>query len=232
MSVCGLKSFIGIKNMTQLTLVIGNKNYSSWSLRPWLAMKQFGLEFNEIRIPLYNNEDFSLKIRQYSPSGKVPVLLHEQQTVWDSLAICEYLAETFPTLQWWPKDKAARALARSISAEMHSGFQNLRQNMPMNCRTKYPGKGLVSGVQQDIDRITSIWQESRQKFGDGGNLLFGNFTIADAFFAPVVLRFVTYDVQLDPISRSYVEAALALPAMQEWINSAKSETEIISKYEF
>ncbi|MDZ7995612.1 MAG: glutathione S-transferase family protein [Nostoc sp. EfeVER01] len=218
--------------MTQLTLVIGNKNYSSWSLRPWLAMKQFGLEFNEIRIPLYNHPDYSLKIRQYSSSGKVPVLLHDKQTVWDSLAICEYLAETFPTLQWWPKDKAARALARSISAEMHSGFQNLRQNMPMNCRTKYPGKGLEPGVQQDIDRITTIWQESRQKFGTTGNLLFGNFTIADAFFAPVVLRFITYDVELDHVSRNYVESVLALPAMQEWINAAKNETEIIPQNEF
>ncbi|MHC5742169.1 MAG: glutathione S-transferase family protein [Nostoc sp.] len=218
--------------MTQLTLVIGNKNYSSWSLRPWLAMKQFGLEFNEIRIPLYNDPDCSSKIRQYSSSGKVPVLLHDTQRVWDSLAICEYLAETFPTLQWWPKDKAARALARSVSAEMHSGFQNLRQNMPMNCRTKYPGKGLEPGVQQDIDRITSIWQESRQKFGTGGNFLFGNFTIADAFFAPVVLRFIAYDVQLDTISRNYVESVLALPAMQEWINAAKNETEVIPQYEF
>lgn len=232
MCLCGLNNFIGIKNMTQLTLVIGNKNYSSWSLRPWLAMKQFGLEFNEIRIPLYNDPDCSLKIRQYSSSGKVPVLLHDKQTVWDSLAICEYLAETFPTLQWWPEDKAARALARSISAEMHSGFQNLRQNMPMNCRTKYPGKGLEPGVQQDIDRIISIWQESRQKFGAGGNFLFGNFTIADAFFAPVVLRFIAYDVQLDTVSINYVELVLELAAMQEWINAAKNETEVIPQYEF
>ncbi|QSJ19286.1 glutathione S-transferase family protein [Nostoc sp. UHCC 0702] len=217
--------------MTQLTLVIGNKNYSSWSLRPWLAMKQLGLQFQEIRIPLYIPESSS-QIQQYSPSRKVPVLLHDTQTVWDSLAICEYLAETFPTLHWWPEDKAARAFARSISAEMHSGFQNLRQNMPMNCRTKYPGKGLVSGVQQDIDRITSIWQESRQKFGGGGNLLFGKFTIADAFFAPVVLRFVAYDVQLNADSRDYVETVLALPAMQEWIKAAQSETEILSQYEF
>ncbi|RCJ39229.1 glutathione S-transferase [Nostoc minutum NIES-26] len=215
--------------MTQLTLVIGNKNYSSWSLRPWLAMKQFGLQFQEIHIPLYT-PDYSPKIRQYSPSGKVPVLLHETQTVWDSLAICEYLAETFPTLHWWPEDKPARAFARSISAEMHSGFQNLRQNMPMNCRTKYPGKDLASGVQQDIDRITAIWQESRQNFGLGGNLLFGNFTIADAFFAPVVIRFRAYDVQLDAVSRDYVETVLALPAMQEWIKAAQNETEILSQY--
>jgi glutathione S-transferase len=217
--------------MTELTLVIGNKNYSSWSLRPWLAMKQFGLEFNEIRIPLYSS-DSSSKVRQYSSSGKVPVLLDDTLTIWDSLAICEYLAETFPTLQWWPEDKAARAFARCITAEMHSGFNNLRNNMPMNCRTKCPGKGLALGVQQDIDRITHIWRESRQKFGATGSFLFGDFTIADAFFAPVVLRFITYDVQLDAVSRDYVTAVVALTAMQEWINAAKIETEIISQSEF
>lgn len=217
--------------MTQLTLVIGNKNYSSWSLRPWLAMKQFGLQFNEIRIPLYT-DDYLSKIQQYSPSGKIPVLLHNHQTVWDSLAICEYLAEEFPHLHWWPEDRAARASARSISAEMHSGFQNLRQNMSMNCRNKYPGKGLVAGVQQDIDRITNIWQNARQKFGAGGEFLFGNFTISDAFFAPVVLRFLAYDVQLDAISRKYLEAVLALPTLQEWINAAKIETEVLPQFEY
>lgn len=209
--------------MPRLTLVIGSKNYSSWSLRPWLVMKESGLEFNEILIPLYTPESSS-KIRQYSPSGKVPVLLHETQTVWDSFAICEYLAEAFPNKHLWPEDKAARAFARSISAEMHSGFANLRENMPMNCRAKYPGKGLAPGVQQDIDRITSIWQYSRHNFGVGGNFLFGNFTIADAFFAPVVLRFVTYDVQLDAISQNYLKAVLALSAMQEWLKAAENET--------
>ncbi|MBD2691518.1 glutathione S-transferase family protein [Anabaena catenula] len=217
--------------MTQLTLVIGNKNYSSWSLRPWLVMKHFNLPFQEIRIPLYTPDSLS-QLQQYSPSGKVPVLLHDNETVWDSLAICEYLAETFPHLHCWPEDKSTRTLARSISAEMHSGFQTLRQNMSMNCRTKYPGKGLVSGVQQDIDRITDIWQECRQKFSVGGDFLFGNFTIADAMFAPIALRFVTYDVQIDPVSRDYVEAILSLPAIQEWITAAKSETEVISKFEF
>jgi glutathione S-transferase len=217
--------------MAQLTLVIGNKNYSSWSLRPWLAMKQFGLQFDEICIPLYKPETFS-QIRQYSPSGKVPVLLHNNQVVWDSLAICEYLVEEFPNINWWSKNKSARAVARSISAEMHSGFQNLRQNMPMNCRAKLPGKGMALGVQKDIDRITNIWRECRQIFGAGGNMLFGDFTIADAMFAPVVLRFVTYDVQLDDISQDYVEAILALPPMQEWITAAKDEAEIIPIYEF
>jgi glutathione S-transferase len=216
--------------MTQLTLVIGNKNYSSWSLRPWLALKQFGVQFHEICIPLYTAETAS-KMQQYSPSGKVPVLLHNNQAIWDSLAICEYLAEEFPHLHWWPEDKINRALARSVSAEMHSGFQNLRQNMPMNCRAKLPGKGLTQEVQKDIDRITTIWQEFRQKFATDGDMLFGKFTIADAMFVPVVLRFVTYNVQLDSISRKYVETILELPAIQEWREAAKNETEVLSQYE-
>ncbi|WP_413172731.1 glutathione S-transferase family protein [Anabaena azotica] len=217
--------------MTQLTLVIGNKNYSSWSLRPWLLMKQFELDFAEIRIPLYTPESIST-LQQYSPSGKVPVLLHDDLTVWDSLAICEYIAETFPHLSCWPENKIARAFARSISAEMHSGFQNLRQNMPMNCRNKYPGQGLVTGVQQDINRITDIWEKCKQSFGANGKFLFGNFTIADAMFAPVAMRFIAYDVKLDSIARNYVQAIWELPAMQEWIKSAKNEIEVISKYEF
>ncbi|QLE55541.1 glutathione S-transferase family protein [Nostoc sp. TCL26-01] len=216
--------------MSELTLIIGNKNYSSWSLRPWLAMKQLGVEFQEICIPLYT-PDAPAKISQYSPAGKVPILLHDQQTIWDSLAICEYLAETFPTLHWWPEDKSARATARAVSCEMHSGFQHLRQNMSMNCRAKYPGQGLTPEVQKDIDRITKIWQDARQNFGVGDNFLFGQFTIADAFFAPVVLRFITYDVQLDHISQDYAQTILALPALQEWIEAAKQETEVIPQYE-
>ncbi|BAZ22684.1 glutathione S-transferase domain protein [Kalymmatonema gypsitolerans NIES-4073] len=208
--------------MTQLILVIGNKNYSSWSLRPWLAMKQFGLNFNEIRIALYTPESSS-QIRQYSPSGKVPVLLHDNLTIWDSLAIFEYLAEEFSNIYWLPEDKAARAVARSISAEMHSGFQSLRQNMPMNCRARFPGKGMTPEVQKDIDRITAIWRECRQNFGTSGNMLFGKFTIADAMYAPVVSRFVTYGVQLDAICKEYAEAVFALPAMQEWLNAASNE---------
>ncbi len=213
--------------MAKLTLVIGNKNYSSWSLRPWLAMKQFGLDFDEVRIALYTPESTE-KIQQYSPSGKVPVLIHDTLTVWETLAICEYLAEQFPTIQWWPEDQIARAIARSVSAEMHSGFQNLRQNMPMNCRARLPGKGMSPEVQKDIDRITAIWQECRQRFGSGGNLLFGEFTIADAMFAPVVSRFLTYDVPLDPVSKAYAEAILALPAMQEWIKAGEAELETIN----
>lgn len=216
--------------MTQLTLVIGNKNYSSWSLRPWLAMKQAGLDFDEVRIALYT-QTASQEIRQYSRAGKVPILLDSSLTIWDSLAICEYLAEQYPTKHWWSDDKAARAMARSISAEMHSGFQALRQNMPMNCRAFLPGKGMTPGVQVDIDRITTIWRDCRQNFGTGGEMLFGEFTIADAMFAPVVSRFTTYDVQLDPTSRAYAEAIWALPAMQEWAAAAQIEIEVLAEFE-
>lgn len=189
-------------------------------------MKQLNLDFDEVRIALYTPESPE-KIRQYSASGKVPILIHDTLTVWDSLAICEYLAEQFPTLHWWPKDTTARAIARSISAEMHSSFQHLRQSMPMNCRERLPGKGMTPEVQVDIDRITAIWRECRQKFGNGGSLLFGEFTIADAMFAPVVTRFITYDVQLDSVSRAYAEKILALPAMQEWMKAAQAELETI-----
>jgi glutathione S-transferase len=151
--------------------------------------------------------------------------------VWDSLAICEYLADEFPTLQWWPQDKTERAVARSISAEMHSGFQNLRQDMPMNCRARLPGKGMTPEVQKDIERITAIWHECRQNFGTSGSMLFGEFTIADAMFAPVVLRFVTYGVQLDSIAQAYTQAVLTLPAMQEWLKAAATEPETIPVFE-
>lgn len=213
-----------------LTLVIGNKNYSSWSLRPWLAMQQFGIEFKEVRLALYT-PDSPQRIRQYSPAGKVPVLLDGTLTVWDSLAILEHLAERFPTRPWLPEPTAARAIARSICAEMHAGFAALRHHMPMNCRAKLPGKGMTPAVQTDIDRITAIWRECRQTYGANGAMLFGAFTIADAMFAPVVLRFDTYAVPLDPVCSQYVEAILALPAMQAWINDAKAEPETLPSFE-
>lgn len=211
--------------MSKLTLVIGNKNYSSWSLRPWLAMKQAGLDFAEIRIPL-DTPTSHQEIRRYSPSGRVPVLLHNDLTIWESLAICEYVAGGFAQ-NLWPEDTAARAIARSVSTEMHAGFVSLRQNMPMDCRARHPGLGMNASVQADVDRITAIWRECREKFGDGGDLLFGHFTIADAMFAPVVSRFVTYGVQLDSVAQAYIEAVWALPAMQEWVTSANNEVESI-----
>ena len=211
--------------MTQLTLVIGNKNYSSWSLRPWLAMKQAGLEFAEIRIALDTPTTYQ-EIRRYSPSGRVPVLLDGNLTIWESLAICEYIAEHFAS-HLWPQDRAAKAMARSISAEIHTGFQALRENMPMDCRAQLCLLGMNPRLQADINRITAIWQECRNTFGSKGDFLFGDFTIADAMFAPVVSRFVTYDVKLDGEAQGYVQAIWALPAMQEWVEAASKETESI-----
>lgn len=216
--------------MTQLTLVIGNKNYCSWPLRPWLAMKQFGIEFHEVRIPIYTPES-EQQIQQYSPTGKMPVLIEDELVIWDSLSICEYLAERFPNFSWWPHDQAARAVARSICAETHSGFSNLRQQMPLNCRAKLPGKGITPAVEKDIHRVTEIWRDCRQHFGNSGKMLFGEFTIADAMFASEVLRFNTYGVKLNPESQDYSEAILALPAIQEWINAAKVEQEVVPAFE-
>lgn len=216
--------------MTTFTLIIGNKAYSSWSLRPWLALKQARIAFVEKRIALFTPEGAGL-LQDLSPSGKVPVLLDGTLPIWDSLAICEYASESFPDRHMWPSDRAARAVARSISAEMHSGFGNLRENMTMNCRKSYPGIGRAPGVQEDIDRITQIWRDCRSRFGAKGNMLFGDFSIADAMFAPVATRFVTYGVPLDPVCQAYVDAIYALPAMQQWLAEARTETEIIEIYE-
>ena len=216
--------------MSELTLAIGNKNYSSWSLRPWLVLKQFGIPFTEICIPLYGS-DTKEKILRHSPAGKVPVLHDGDITVWDSLAICEYLAEHFPEQQLWPAPPAARALARSICAEMHTGFADLRHHMTMNTRGHFPGKGMTPDVAQDIVRIQAIWRDCRTRAAHGGPYLFGAFSIADAFFAPVVLRFMTYAPALDANAHAYMQALLALPTLQEWIAAAKAETETIPAFE-
>jgi glutathione S-transferase len=216
--------------MSRYTLVIGNKNYSSWSLRPWLLMKQSRLAFDEVRVPLYlaGSKD---ALRKYGPSGKVPVLLDGAVTVWDSLAIAEYLAERHPDRQLWPAEGAQRAIARSISAEMHSGFAALRSNMTMNCRGFFPGPGRTVEVAADIERIQRIWTDCRERFGAAGPYLFGAFTVADAMYAPVVLRFKTYAVQLSSVAQQYANAVLALPALQEWVEAAKAETEVIPAFE-
>jgi glutathione S-transferase len=206
------------------TLVIGNKNYSSWSLRPWLAMKQAGIAFDEIRIPLYG-EGSAQRLLRYSPSGKVPVLIDRGLTIWDSLSICEYLAESHPDL--WPAEAPARAVARSACAEMHSGFVRLRNHMTMNIRKNYAGKGVGPGVADDIARVFAVWQDCRTRFGAGGPFLFGRFTIADAMYAPVVTRFATYGVASSANLKPYLETMLALPPLQEWIAAAKAETESI-----
>lgn len=218
------------KTMTQslLKLVIGNKNYSSWSLRAWLMLKQSGLEFEEIRIPLYQPESRS-QILQYSPSGKVPVLIHGDWAIWESIAIGEFIAELAPDRSLLPADPIHRAVMRAVSAEMHAGFLPLRMHMPMDCRTRRPGVGLTSEVQQNIDRITAIWRYCRQQFGSQAaeDFLFGSFTLADAMFAPVVSRFITYGVSLDSVSQAYVDAVWALPFMQDWLAAATAEPETI-----
>ncbi|HLA75488.1 MAG TPA: glutathione S-transferase family protein [Gammaproteobacteria bacterium] len=216
--------------MNKMTLVIGNKNYSSWSLRPWLVLKQSDIDFTEIRLslsdPLWPDE-----IKKYSPSRLVPVLINGELGVWDSLAICEYIAELFPAAQLWPVDVEARAVARSVSAEMHSGFTNLRKHMNMNCRGYFPGKGMTPEVQGDINRIVEIWNYCRARFAQDGEFLFGKFSIADAMYAPVTFRFATYAVALGPEAQAYVQTIQRLPAIQEWLESAKSETEVIAEYE-
>lgn len=205
-----------------MLLVIGNKNYSSWSLRPWLAMKVLKLDFQEKRIPLYG-PGAKEEILKHSPAGKVPCLIDGTTTVWDSLSILEYLAEKHPRL--WPSDPVQRATARSISAEMHSGFPNLRNHMSMNIRKRYPGKGHTPEVDAEIARIQAIWSAAKKPF------LFGEFGAADAMYAPVALRFRTYEVELAPACRAYSEAVLALPAMREWIAAAERETESIPQFE-
>lgn len=203
-----------------LKLVVGDRNYSSWSLRPWLAAKQSGLSFEEVSVRL-REAGTKAEILKYSPSGKVPCLIDGDLIVWDSLAICEYLAELSPSL--WPADRAVRAEARAVSAEMHSGFLALRQNMPMDVRACRPAEGRTADADADIARIIAIWENCRSRYAAAGPFLFGQFSIADAMFAPVVWRFLTYVVQLPPASRAWVEAMCALPAMKEWQAVALAE---------
>jgi glutathione S-transferase len=209
-----------------LKLAIANKNYSSWSMRPWVLLKQAGIEFEEIQLK-FSEEGKVAGIEPYSPTRQVPVLIVDGAPVWDSLAICEAVAELFPQLQLWPADARARQIARSICAEMHAGFRNLRGAMPVNIRASLPGKGMGAGVQQDIDRIVEIWQSCRARFGGDGELLFGQFTIADAFYAPVATRFLTYAVPMPAAAQRYADALLALPAVQEWMAQARRETEFV-----
>ncbi len=210
------------------TLVIGNKNYSSWSLRAWLAMRQAGIVFEEVLVPL-SQPDTRARLLTHSPSGLVPVLRHGDRVIWESLAILEYLAEQGPGL--WPEDPAARSFARSISAEMHAGFAALRTHMPMNLRKALPGRGRGPGVSDDIERVTAIWRECRDRFGTGGPFLFGRFTAADAMYAPVATRLRTYGVALDPVSQAWANAALAVAAFREWEEAARAEPWVIEEDE-
>jgi glutathione S-transferase len=209
--------------MLLMELVIANRNYSSWSLRPWLALKQTDLPFSVAVIPL-RQENTKAEILARSPSGKVPALIDGDLTVWDSLAICEYVAESAPQAGLWPADPATRAVARSAAAEMHSGFMALRSNMPMNLRADLPGWGRTPDVIADIARIESVWTGLREKYASSGPFLFGGFTIADAMYAPVVTRFKTYGVALNDTAQAYADAVLEWPAMQEWREAALKET--------
>ncbi len=215
-----------------LTLVIGDRNFSSWSLRPWLAARQAGLPFAEVAIRLDIEGGTKEEILKYSPSGKVPCLIDDEGgkrlLIWDSLAICEYLAELVPAL--WPAAQAQRAEARSVSAEMHSGFLPLRQEMPMDVRAMKLGQARTPEVGADIARIVAIWESCRSRFAASGPFLFGAFSIADAMYAPVVWRFLTYGVGLPPASQAWLEAMLALPAMREWQAGALAEAVLGTGY--
>ncbi|CAA7615031.1 Glutathione S-transferase [Candidatus Terasakiella magnetica] len=202
-----------------LTLVIGSKRYSSWSLRPWLALKMTATPFREVEIAL-RQPDTKARILEWSPSGKVPLLMDGAVKVWDSLAICEYLAERFPEAGLWPEAQGARAVARAACAEMHSGFMPLRRDCPMDVCIETPMAEIPEEVAADFARIDTLWQDCRQSFGADGPFLFGRFSIADAMFAPVATRCLTYRLPLSTVGLAYRDAVLALPAMQEWVKAA------------
>ena len=216
--------------MDSLQLIIGNKNYSSWSLRPWLALKHTGATFTETLVTLYH-AGFKQEILRYSGAGKVPVLKHGKLTVWDSLAICEYLAEQFPAAKLWPEAPAARAEARSVSAEMHSGFGTLRSLMPMNCRARDRRVTHTVELDGDIKRVEEIWNGCRARHMEGGPYLFGRFSIADAMYAPVAMRFLTYGVEPKGAAKDYVAIIDAHPHMQEWLAASRAEQEVIPSSE-
>lgn len=213
-----------------MKLVIGNKNYSSWSLRPWLMIEHFAIPCEEVRIPLYRPESRD-EILKYSPSGHVPVLIDGDVAVWDSLAICEYVAELPEARGAWPEDRARRAHARSVAAEMHSGFGALRNAMHMNVRACDRQVPVTPEVTEDIARIRTIWSSCRAAAAGDGPWLFGSFSIADAMFGPVAFRFRTYGVACDGAAAEYLATLLAHPAMQRWSAAAESETEVIESSE-
>jgi glutathione S-transferase len=214
-----------------LTLVIGNKNYSSWSMRPWLALRAANIAFDEVIIPLYTGDADKQRILDFSGSGKVPVLVDGDITVWDSLAIIEYAAERFPEARLWPQDRASRAHARSICAEMHSGFAALRNECGMNLHRPVGAIDLSAAASADVARIQRIWTDCRERYGKSGPFLFGAFGAADAMFAPVVHRFRSYAIAVDPKVRDYMDAMMSFPRFQEWTRAGLAETLVIEKLE-
>jgi glutathione S-transferase len=214
-----------------LKLVIGNKNYSSWSMRPWLALRANNTAFEEVFIPLQTGEADKKRILGFTPSGKMPTLVDGDVTVWDSLAIIEYAAERFPEARLWPEDRAGRAHARSISAEMHSGFVALRSECPMNLHRPVGAITLSADARADIARIQQIWTDCRERYGKSGPFLFGAFGGADAMFAPVVHRFRTFAIEVEPQVRDYIDTMTSLPAFQEWTRAGLAETLLIERVE-
>ena len=204
------------------TLVIANKCYSSWSLRPWLLLRELGIGFDEVLIPL-GQPDTRERILRHSPAGRVPVLLDGDVTVWESLAIAEYAAERWPAAGVWPADAGARALARAVSSEMHAGFAALRGGCPMNLGKRYAARDRGEGVARDAARIEALWADARARFGRGGPFLFGAFSAADAMYAPVVTRFDTYAIPVGPDARAYMDAVLSLPSFGEWRDAGLAE---------
>jgi len=216
-----------------MQLYIGNKNYSSWSMRPWVLLRQAGIDFEEVMLRFDSfapDSAFKRGLRGLSPTAKVPLLVDDGLAVWDSLAIAEYLADKFPAQALWPADAKQRARARSVCAEMHSGFGALRSHLTMNIEARLPEVGErvlreQPGVQADVARIVELWSDCLH--ASGGPLLFGRFTIADACFAPVATRFVTYGVPLPPVAAAYVQAVLALPGVQAWVSDALAEHDFV-----
>jgi len=213
-----------------LHLVVGNKNYSSWSMRPWIGMKAAGIPFDETVTPIYQPGSKE-KLLGYSPAGKVPILLDGDVRVWESLAILEYVAEKFPKAGLWPADAAARAHARAIASEIHAGFLPLRRHLPMNMWRTVATRHLTSEAAANAKRIDAMWTDCRARFGAGGPFLFGTFTAADAMYAPVVSRFATYAVEVSPPARTYMDAVIALPAWKEWEAAALAEETVLPDFE-
>lgn len=217
-----------------LTLIVGNKNYSSWSMRPWVLLRGLGIPFTE-RLLKFHTQDWSDHIGRLSPSGMVPILWEGEPgsgfATWDTLAIAERVQDLHPDLAVWPRDPQVRARARSLCAEFHSGFRAFRSAMPMNIRSRYPGKGMTPEVAKDIARIQTLWTEARKAFGGNGAFLFGTFGAADAFYAPVATRFVTYGVELSGAAREYQQALLDSPGVKAWSADAVKETEFVAEDE-
>lgn len=212
-----------------LKLVIGNKNYSSWSMRPWILLTQFNVEFEEVRIPLFT-EDYQEKLAEFSPTLRVPVLIDNDLTVWDSLAICEYVSDKHLNGAALPDSAKDRAMCRAYCAEMHAGFFAIRNQMPMNCRARR-SLALNSELGGEIARIMRLWEEARRQYSDAGPFLFGDFSMADAFYAPVVMRFLTYGVPLSNLAEEYATNLAESDAVKAWVEGAKDESEVLPDFE-